>query len=802
VYALNASWIVKYLGKFLALVLAASTLGCGDDDPSRDEELGFRVELSSSEGGAPEHFRVVLAVSGSMSRASCPDGGGALIRCARGGFTTRELAAGTKLTVKAPGFEFVTRELAGEELDAGALRLALTRLPEFVAEEDYRTGMESAESEARFQGLAAAFVTELGPVESAKFIITNLDSEPRVYFQNTRSFPGHYEFAEQVLGITSSRADFAQRTYQGESRRQMAGTLEFFPELELESRALGGTLSRPIALEFFPSDDLSPGLVLRAHRLLEERLGAPLEAGDRRLVYVPAGSVQEQQLAAAESEFAEQDVLFSDHVEFYAGLEQQILNPGLSYGTLLRVTPEELEQRVVSFRELLVLTRLPNELPLVGGTITEELQTPLAHVNLAARARGTPNLALKDAGSDPCIAPLLGKLVRFEVTKTGFSLEETTLEEAEEFWASRAGDPLVPEGDLEFDELSSFEDMGFDDAIRFGAKAANLAELRHLLGEQAPPGFAVPFSAYRNYLRDNHATEALCIEAGDDCAEEGRSAELCDAARARCDAATAAEATFEDYSRALVADPELVTDAPLREACLDGLAYLVQHGDVDPDFAAALDARVVEVLGTQKVRLRSSTNAEDLPGFSGAGLYDSVSAEGSGKDSPSNEIRKVWASVFRFRAFEERSLWNVDHDAIQMGVAVNPAVDDEAANGVLVTQNIPNPSAEGYYVNVQQGEVEVTNPENGAIPEVFSIVPAPSGERQVLRQRFSSLSPTAPLLTDAEIGELHEASSRVQSRFAKLYDQAARDLPLDLEFKVFGPERRLWIKQARPYFSR
>ena len=71
-----------------------------------------------------------------------------------------------------------------------------------------------------------------------------------------------------------------------------------------------------------------------------------------------------------------------------------------------------------------------------------------------------------------------------------------------------------------------------------------------------------------------------------------------------------------------------------------------------------------------------------------------------------------------------------------------------------------------------------------------------------MRQRFSSLSPSAPLLSDEEIDVLYQASSRVQSHFAKLYGKSARDLPLDLEFKVFGPERRLWIKQARPYFTR
>ena len=783
--------------------LCLATTACADGAPSEHGGVGFRVELTVEGGAAPERFRAVVSQTDSISSLSCPGGSAASLRCEPGGLSITGLAADTRLLLKAPGFEFVARELGEEQLAAGRLRLDLARLDPFEATDDYRTGFELNDGEAQFEHYAALSTTELGPVHSVKFIITDLDEAPRVYFQNTRRFPGHYEFAERVLSNAQSRAEFAERTYQGEERQQMAGTLGLYPELALDSGAAGAKLLRPIALEFFPSDDLSPSLVLRAHRLLEERLGwASLEGSTHRLVYVPAGSVQERQLALSKALFQAEEALFSDHLEFYAGVEQQILNRGLAYGTLLRVTPEELETRVVSFRELLVLTRLPNDLPLVGGTITEELQTPLAHVNLAARARGTPNVALKNAGTDPRIAPLLGKLVRFEVTATGFAVAEAPLAEAEAFWASRGGEPLVPESDLDFEELASFEDLGFGDAIRVGAKAANLAELRRLLGEEAPPGLAVPFAAYRSYLRENRVNAELCSDAAADCIDEGRNAGLCDEARARCDDATVMASSFESYSRALAADPELATDAELREACLDGLAYLVQHGEVDPAFAAAFDARVIEVLGTQKVRLRSSTNAEDLPGFSGAGLYDSVSAEGNGNDSPSNEIRKVWASVFRFRAFEERSFWNVEHDSIQMAVAVNPAVDDEIANGVLITQNIPNPSAEGHYVNVQAGEIEVTNPENGAIPEVFSIVGAPAGERQVVRQRFSSLSPDSPLLSDGDIGRLWEAANHVQSHFAKLYGRPLRELALDLEFKVFGPDRKLWIKQARPYFTR
>jgi len=137
-----------------------------------------------------------------------------------------------------------------------------------------------------------------------------------------------------------------------------------------------------------------------------------------------------------------------------------------------------------------------------------------------------------------------------------------------------------------------------------------------------------------------------------------------------------------------------------------------------------------------------------------------------------------------------------------MAVAVNEATDDEVANGVLITRNLANPGSQGLYVNVQQGEVEVTNPENGAVPEIFSIVPGPSGGVQVARQRFSSLSPGAPLLEDLEVSELADAAERAHAHFAALYGGKAGQFALDLEFKFRGPSRQLLIKQARPYVTR
>jgi hypothetical protein len=687
-----------------------------------------------------------------------------------------------------------------DQIARGRMEVALSALAEFEATNDYRTGFSRDSGAEAFADLAVESQTEFGTAHSVKFYVSGFDRNPKVYFQNTRRYPLHYDFARFVLGIAAPRPIFEQNTYHGQNRAALAGTLIYYPELEFQHAA--SALAAPIALEFFPSDDLTPAQALEAHRLLEERLlWLGLSGSDERLVYVPAGSAQEAELADAEGDFAAHDALFSQVRELYAGVEQQILNPGVAYGTLRLVTPEQLPDAVLSFRDLLVLTRLPNDLPLVGGTITEELQAPLAHVNVAARARGTPNLALRNASSDPRIAPFLEQLVRFEATPDGFSIRTATFEEAQTYWDSRVGEPLVPDADDTFSGLPDFEELAFSDSRSVGVKAANLSELRRLLGDTAPNGFAVPFSAYHKYMSENRVTHELCGAARADCEEEGRSVAICAAAGLRCAASADVSDTFYGLLERQLADSELSTDTALREASLNALRYLVHNGTVDPDFALSLDARVAGMFGERKVRLRSSTNAEDLPNFTGAGLYESLSAFASGDRRASARIREVWASVFSFRAFEERTLWNVEHRAVRMGVAVDEAIDDEVANGVLITQNIANPGSEGLYVNVQQGEVEVTNPESGAIPEIFSIVPAPAGGVQVVRQRYSSLSPGAPLLSEQEVGALADAAQRVHAHFAPLYSGAAGTFALDLEFKFHGPSRKLLIKQARPYVT-
>lgn len=782
-----------------APVLGLCALACGANPTIAAS--GLEVTLASSVG-APSPYRVVLSDAAHVSAQTCPeqtDPGP--VRCTAEGVQFSGGFRPEVVTVKAPGFGW--RTLTLDETLGGSVEIELDPLSPFEQGDDYATGLERETGETVFREMAVPVDTELGPSHSVKFLITDLDTEPQVYLQNTRRHPLHYDFARGVLGRSSSLSEFEAATYHGDERDTMAGTLTLYPELSFESRAAAGEIEHPILLGFFPSDDLDPEQMIVAHTLLEERLHwVNLEGPEHRLVYLPAGERQRAELESATFDCDRRGIVYTDPEEIYAGLDQQTLNPGVAYGTLGLFTPEQLETQVVSWLDIVVLTRLPNELPVVAGTITAELQTPLAHVNLAARARGTPNLALRDADTDPRITEHLGKLVRFEVARSGFSLEPATLAEAEEYWGSRRREAPTLASDVEDRGLPGFEDVVFADSIFCGVKAANLGELRQTLGDQAPIGFVVPFFGYQQHMSSGAVTADLCTGAHGDCLEEKRSAALCAASHERCSAAAAAGEVLYDYAARLIADAELQTDAPLREACLDGLVDLVRHAPVDPEFAARLDARVTEVFGSSKARLRSSTNAEDLPDFSGAGLYDSVSADPADGESASLEIRKVWASTWAFKAFEERAYWGIDHLSVKMGVAVNPARDDEAANGVLITQNITNPGVAGMYVNVQLGETSVTNPENGVLPEVFSILPDPAGGVQVARQRFSSLSPNHSLLSESEVDQLYLAAARVAQHFAPLYETDISELALDLEFKFCGPERALLIKQARPYAAR
>jgi len=202
------------------------------------------------------------------------------------------------------------------------------------------------------------------------------------------------------------------------------------------------------------------------------------------------------------------------------------------------------------------------------------------------------------------------------------------------------------------------------------------------------------------------------------------------------------------------------------------------------------------------VRARSSTNNEDLEGFNGAGLYSSYThkpEEGHFQKS----AKQVWASLWNYRAYEEREFWRIDHMTAAMGILVHPNFKNEQANGVGVTKNIYDPRWRGHYINVQLGEDLVTNPDAESIPEEFLISSLATTNYEIQYIRFSNQVPDGTtILSEAQAQDLKDKMNTLHFHFKALYGipAADQDWAMEIEFKI-TEAGDLSIKQARPWID-
>jgi hypothetical protein len=460
----------------------------------------------------------------------------------------------------------------------------------------------------------------------------------------------------------------------------------------------------------------------------------------------------------------------------FEGMTFQPLALGVGYGTLQYLPAGELELANLGPDVIVVTDDVPNDLPLTGGLVTETFQTPLAHVNVLSQNRGTPNMALVDASSDPRVSDYFDQLVRLEVTSEGFLIELADPAEAQAFWDSRrpAGVAATPRIDPTRRDLVDLESGGLELLPIVGAKAAQLAELHNVPflaqgGCSAAAGFELPAAAFAvpvvHFAEhfDNSGARAVLSE--------------------------------------LRADPTFGADPARRAEGLARVRETILSYPVEPGLLDELEQAILDRFGLARVRLRSSSNAEDLPGFNGAGLYTSASAEfGNPELSVEDALRTVWASLYNTRAYDERELARIDHNAVAMGVLVHQAFLAERANGVAISRNLLDPiRSDIYYMNAQIGEASVTNPAPGVTTDQF-VYRWPPRFPRILYQSRSSLD-DGEVLSESEADAVACALRSINDHFRPLLDPEAQDpwFAVEAEFKLLGDKRRLLIKQARPH---
>lgn len=589
-------------------------------------------------------------------------------------------------------------------------------------------------------------------MREVKFVV-DVEND-QVFFANQNQHIYHFHFAQSALGFAGDNGAFIQVTYFTDDRDYIAGSLLAHDNFDEDGEGI-------YTVQFWPADPVNASAVNRTMQLIAE--AAPLTTG--KLFYHPLGETQRDLFRREAAIYAALNTPSITTEELYGNQTFSLLNPGVAFGRLRVVNGSD--GNPLSIRDLVIFETIPNDLTHVAGVISVEPQTPLSHVNLRAKQNDTPNAYIKNALTDPLFQDLIGKNVRFEVAGDGYTIREATNAEVEEHFASiRPQEAQLAIRDLTRRDIVPLAHLRLADQTAYGAKAANLGELASILPDaQVPDGLAVPFALYDDFMKANG---------------------------------------FYEEAIAMLDDPQFQADPAVRDAKLDDFRDRIKDGQVPAEISAQLETSYADLKAefgeNQTFRTRSSTNNEDLLGFTGAGLYNSYTHRpDEGKLEKS--IRQVWSSLWTFRAFEERDFWRIDHLSAAMGVAIHPNFDLEQVNGVAVTKNIYDPNWLGFYVNSQVGEDLVTNPEGGATPEEFLISRiGAEGRWEVQYVRRSNLTENgANVLSDQHVEELRQSMLTIQTHFRRVYDKFSDStFAMDIEFKV-DIDGQLVIKQARPW---
>lgn len=495
----------------------------------------------------------------------------------------------------------------------------------------------------------------------------------------------------------------------------------------------------------------------------------------------------------------------------------KVMNPGDATGQLVYLSADDVLKESPKYKSLSPLSipvfgEMPLDMSVVAGAITVKQQNLLSHVQLKSRARHTPNLdisALEGGLDNPMFKNYPdGSWIRMVLGADGsIKIEASTEAAATAAYNKKKTAKVNLEADVTNSTIFRTEELGSPDFVRVGSKAANYGELAKTLNTASRtvvrPGFGIPFYYYEEFINANPKIKAA-IEAL-----------LRDPLMKRV-----AKVEYREAKLKAIRDMMTATDAVMNEKLIDDLLARFEQVRFENK--------------PRKMKLRSSTNSEDLPNFNGAGLYTSESykpfnkkgeekKDAKKRESLKEALQTVWASVWNLRAYDEREFFAIPHSQVRMGMQVNPSFANEGADGVVVTKNMAGDSrypGYGVYIEAQRGDDHsVANPEPGVKPMRVLVLVDQNDKLNMAKYDVKVLqnsniaddnkailpqdNPT-PVMSADEIKDLVYQSLKAEAHFGPTLDPQNKNFSLDLEFKVDAEDtgkRQIYLKQARPYID-
>jgi hypothetical protein len=586
------------------------------------------------------------------------------------------------------------------------------------------------------------------------------DTIARVYHQNTPYALPHAMFVidrrakNKIYFVNSQRykfhKDFLLATY-----LVPRGADVFKPiYIDEDRRFIVGTIAWQKTVDKFTWElwegDLAPAQIIKAaNTAINSHFYTPV-------AYKPNSLRQEDVSENLGIDRISQDDL-SKNQEYLA------LNTGKAIGRIHII--DKLDDTVeIGDNEIIVLKELPQSLPPVRGIIVAKPSSPLSHINILAKGWNVPNIYIKDA--DKLFREFDTYWVDLEASLTEYKFNKVT----EGKKLPPPPDAQVPPVNLTEKRLAGLREMRKKDSIIYGSKAANQGEMirARITGITIPDGFSIPYHWYDKFMKDNGF-----------------------------------DATIAEY----MDDLDFVHNPRVRRQKLEQFRNDLQKAPFDDALKAEIIRRWKTQLGARPVFVRSSSNSEDLPNFSGAGLYSSV-ANVREADKLIEAVKKVWASLWKFEAYEARVRNYIDQSRVYMSALVQLGVDMQKG-GVMITKDPFDPeSKDAVYISAVCGHNSRVV-DNAGLPEQILFNPR---SNSVIVMTLSQQESALAFDENGDLKETTDKCANVQKRV--LSDVQARSLAKtairirgvfgkkeqDIEWGIMNG--RIYIVQARPYIDK
>lgn len=484
-------------------------------------------------------------------------------------------------------------------------------------------------SQGDFDTLARVYDTGT-PMQLAHvlFIVDRQARPVRTYYIDTPRYQLHVRFVRDTGLSPHAGKREIDRNYLVPDRRFLFGTLSWQQNI--------GTFT----YEFWEGDQLTASLLRQADAQVKASFFAPVKLKTN-------STLHERVAKEAGIDFVSQEALIREQ-------PYMPMNLGTATGRL-RIVDDASGLNALLPDDIAVLRQVPINLPPVAGVLTERPSTALSHVNLLAKGWGIPNAYVRDAATT--LRAHAGQWVALKVAASGYQLRRLSPEEiaalpprAVRTAATGAvpGSDKAVKPDLRETRLLPLASLRAHNSAQCGSKAANLGAMlaARIPSTTVPDGFCIPFAHYDRFMRTN---------------------------------------ALADRIARMQQQPGFASDPQLRQKALAQLRDEIVKWPVDAATAASWRAAWQSQLGGGGVFVRSSSNSEDLPGFSGAGLYTTVPNVKTG-DALELAVKKVWASVFNPEAWEARGAAGFGAESVLMGVFVQTAIDSTNA-GVMITRD-------------------------------------------------------------------------------------------------------------------